>query len=66
LAERQLALAVELMGLKVDVIVTGDTTTLHAAKLATKDVPIVVAVFDEDPVSTGWTASGVQVATSLD
>jgi putative ABC transport system substrate-binding protein len=46
-------LASELMGLKPDVIVTGDTTTAVVAKQATKDIPIVAAVFTEDPIAAG-------------
>jgi putative tryptophan/tyrosine transport system substrate-binding protein len=47
------ALAVELTGLKMDIIVTGDTTTTLVAKQTTKDIPIVAAVFTEDPVAAG-------------
>jgi putative ABC transport system substrate-binding protein len=48
-AQRLPALAIELTGLKMDVIVTGDTTTTLIAKQATRDIPIVVAVFTQDP-----------------
>jgi putative tryptophan/tyrosine transport system substrate-binding protein len=51
--QRLLALAVELTGLKLDVIVMGDTTTTLIAEQATKDIPIVVAVFTEDPGGAG-------------
>jgi putative ABC transport system substrate-binding protein len=47
------ALAAELTGLRVDVIVTGDTATTVVAKKATKDIPIVAAVFTDDPVAAG-------------
>jgi putative tryptophan/tyrosine transport system substrate-binding protein len=47
-AQRLPALAVELTGLKVDVIVAGNTNTMLIAQQATKDIPIVVAVFTDD------------------
>jgi putative ABC transport system substrate-binding protein len=52
-AQRLPALAAELTGLRVDVIVAGDTTTTSAVKQATKDIPIVAAVFVDDPVASG-------------
>jgi putative tryptophan/tyrosine transport system substrate-binding protein len=52
-AERQSALAVELTGLKIDVIVTDDTSAAFVAELATKDIPIVVAEFNEESVPFG-------------
>ncbi|MGB9122042.1 MAG: ABC transporter substrate-binding protein [Candidatus Angelobacter sp.] len=55
-AERLLALAVELVGLNVDVIVTIDTPPTKAAKQATSTIPIVVAV-SADPVSAGLVES---------
>ena len=48
--------AAELVRLKVDVIVTSLTPTAEAAKLATSDIPIVMAAAG-DPVATGLIAS---------
>ena len=55
-AERLPALAVELVGLNVDVIVTVDTPPTKAAKQATSTIPIVVAV-SADPVGAGLVES---------
>ena len=44
------------MGLKVAVIVTGDTAPTRAAKEATSTIPIVMAQ-DNDPVANGVVAS---------
>jgi putative tryptophan/tyrosine transport system substrate-binding protein len=52
-AQRLPALAVELAGLRTDVIVAGEETTTLAAKQAAKDIPIVTAVFNSDPVTAG-------------
>jgi putative ABC transport system substrate-binding protein len=52
-AQRLPALAVELAGLRTDVIVAGEETTALAAKRAGKDIPIVTAVFNSDPVTAG-------------
>jgi putative tryptophan/tyrosine transport system substrate-binding protein len=52
-AKRLPALAVELTGLRMDVIVAVEETAALAAKQAAKDIPIVVAVFNSDPVATG-------------
>lgn len=52
-AQRLPALAAELAGLGVDVIVVGEETMALAAKQAAKDIPIVVAVFNSDPVAAG-------------
>jgi putative ABC transport system substrate-binding protein len=49
-------LAAELVHLKVDVIVTWFTPTTRAAKLATREIPIVMADTG-DPVGTGLVAS---------
>jgi len=49
-------LAAELVGLKVDVIITGGPTSNRAAKEATSSTPIVMA-FDNDPVGNGFVAS---------
>ena len=54
--ERLLALAAELVALKVDVIVVGGTVAAVAAKQATKTVPIVF-VSAVDPVTDGLVAS---------
>jgi putative ABC transport system substrate-binding protein len=50
------ALAAELVGLNVDVIVTVDTPPTQAAKQATSTIPIVIAV-SADPVGAGLVAS---------
>ena len=54
--ERLPALAAELVGLKVDVIVTGGPEPTRAAKEATSTIPIVMAQ-DTDPVGNGFVAS---------
>jgi putative ABC transport system substrate-binding protein len=51
------ALAAALTELKVDVIVAGDGTRAKAAKQATREIPIVVAAFTDDPVAAGLIAS---------
>jgi putative ABC transport system substrate-binding protein len=55
-SERLLALAAELVRLKVDVIVTGGGAATRAAKEATSTIPIVTAQ-DPDPVGNGFVAS---------
>ena len=50
------ALAVELVRLKVDVIVTAGPPATRAAKGATSTIPIVMG-FDNDPVGNGFVAS---------
>jgi putative tryptophan/tyrosine transport system substrate-binding protein len=50
------ALAIELVRLKVDLIVTGGTPAAKAAKAATKTIPIVFSV-GSDPVESGLVAS---------
>ena len=50
------ALATELVGLKVAVIVTGGAGPTRAAKEATSTIPIVMAQ-DNDPVASGVVAS---------
>ena len=45
-------LAAELVGLKVDIIVTGGNTATHAVKEATNTIPIVMR-YDGDPVRRG-------------
>jgi ABC-type uncharacterized transport system substrate-binding protein len=54
--DRLSALATELVGLKVAVIVTGGTGPTRAAKEATSTIPIVMAQ-DNDPVASGVVAS---------
>ncbi len=49
-------LAAELVGLKVDVIVTWGTPAARAARAATSEIPIVTAAV-VDPVGTGLVAS---------
>src|SRR6516165_5282864 len=51
------ALAATLTELKVDVIVAGDGTRAKAAEQATQEIPIVVAVFTDDPVAAGLITS---------
>jgi ABC-type uncharacterized transport system substrate-binding protein len=55
-SERHKEIAAELVRLKVDVIVTGGTTTAAAAKAATVGIPIVFAL-GADPVGSGLVAS---------
>jgi putative ABC transport system substrate-binding protein len=50
------ALAAELVGLKVDIIVAWSTSTARAAKQATNSIPIIAAVM-ADPVSDELVAS---------
>jgi putative ABC transport system substrate-binding protein len=50
------ALAAELVRLNVDVIVASETPAVHAAKQATREIPIVMAP-SGDPVGTGLIAS---------
>jgi putative tryptophan/tyrosine transport system substrate-binding protein len=52
-AQRLPALAVELVGLRMDVILAGEETAALAARQAAKDIPIVTAVFTADPVAAG-------------
>jgi putative ABC transport system substrate-binding protein len=54
--DRLPALAVELVGLKPDVILATGWDAIRAAKNATKIIPIVMA-FAEDPVGKGLVAS---------
>jgi len=54
--ERAKALAQELVGLKVDVIVANLTPAVQAAKEATSTIPIVMAAAG-DPVGTGFVKS---------
>ena len=57
--ERFLDLAAELVGLKVDVIVTWGTPAAKAAQHATSTIPIVMAAI-ADPVGSGLVASLAQ------
>jgi putative tryptophan/tyrosine transport system substrate-binding protein len=54
--ERLPALAVELVRLNVDVIVTGGDSEVRAARQATRTIPIVMAP-SGDPVRAGYVAS---------
>ena len=54
--DRVPALAAELVGLKVDIIVTSGPQATRPAKKATATIPIVMA-FDTDPVGNGFVAS---------
>ncbi len=54
--ERLPALAAELVRLKVDVIVTAGVPAILAAKEATSEIPIIMAVV-VDPIATGLVAS---------
>jgi putative tryptophan/tyrosine transport system substrate-binding protein len=47
------ALAAELVRLKVDIIITGGSPAIRAAKEATSVIPIVMG-FDGDPVENGF------------
>ena len=55
-ADRLPGLAAELVRFKVDLIVTGASTSTRAAKAATSTIPIVMAQ-DTDPVRNGFVAS---------
>jgi ABC-type uncharacterized transport system substrate-binding protein len=56
--DRYPALAAELVGLKVDLIlVAGGTTPIQAAKNATKTIPIVMTGTGLDPVKAGFVVS---------
>ena len=55
-SERLAEIAAELVRLKVDIIVTGGTAAVIAAKQATSVIPIVFGVAG-DPVGTGLVAS---------
>jgi putative ABC transport system substrate-binding protein len=50
-------LAAALTEMKVDIIVVGDGTTAKAAKQGTREIPIVAAVFSDDPVAAGLAVS---------
>src|SRR5439155_16099953 len=54
--DRLPALAVELVRLKVDIIVTGGGATTRAVKEATTTIPIVMTQ-DGDPIGNGFVAS---------
>jgi len=54
--DRVPALAAELVGLKLDIIVTGGPAATRSAKEATATIPIVMG-FDYDPVGSGLIAS---------
>ena len=50
-------LVAELLGFKVDCIVTGGVSLTRAAKQATDRIPIVMTTIDGDPVELGFVAS---------
>ena len=54
--ERLASLAAELIGRKVEIIVTPDTPSTRAAQVATSAIPIVMASVG-DPVASGFVAS---------
>jgi len=54
--DRLPALAVELVRLKVDVVLTGGPASTRSAKQATATIPIVMA-YDDDPIGSGFVAS---------
>jgi putative tryptophan/tyrosine transport system substrate-binding protein len=54
--DRLPALAAELVGLKVDVLITGGSAPTRAAQKVTSTIPIVM-VGDNDPVGSGFVAS---------
>jgi ABC-type uncharacterized transport system substrate-binding protein len=54
--DRLPTLAVELVRLKADIIITGGPTSNRAAKDATSTIPVVMA-YDNDPVGNGFVAS---------
>jgi len=56
-SERLPAMAAELIGLGVDVIVAASTPAIEAAREMTRTTPIVMDVSAEDPVSRGLVAS---------
>jgi ABC-type uncharacterized transport system substrate-binding protein len=63
-ADRLPLLAAALTEMKVDIIVVGDGTTAKVAKQATREIPIVAAVFTDDPVAAGLAvSSAIQGAT---
>ncbi|MET0541414.1 MAG: ABC transporter substrate-binding protein [Variovorax sp.] len=55
--DRLPALAAELVGLEVDLIVAGSAVAIRAAHGATTTIPIVMAFSGEDPVKSGFVAS---------
>jgi putative ABC transport system substrate-binding protein len=55
-ADRLPALAAELVGLKVDIIITAGPQVTRPAKEATSTIPIVMG-FDNDPIGNGFVAS---------
>jgi putative ABC transport system substrate-binding protein len=55
-SDRLPALAAELLGLKMDVIITTGSSATRAAKEATVTIPIIMAN-DSDPVGNGFVAS---------
>jgi putative ABC transport system substrate-binding protein len=62
--DRLPVLAAELVGLNVDVIVTGGNEAIRAAKNATSTIPVVMA-FGGDPVGSGFVASLARPAGNI-
>src|SRR5918999_1708654 len=50
--DRISTLVTELVQLKVDVLISGDSPAIRAAKQATKTIPVIM-VINQDPVATG-------------
>jgi len=55
--ERVPALAQELVGLKVDVIVLANEPALRAVTQATSTIPVVMSGYTDDPAAIGWIES---------
>ncbi len=55
--DRTAAMLAELVGLNVDLIVTGGAASALAAKKATRAIPIVAVILGEDPVASGLVSS---------
>src|SRR5262249_35849396 len=62
--DRLPALAAELVGLKIDVIVVGGTSAIHPVREATHTIPIVMASAG-DPVTDGFVASLARPAGNI-
>ena len=55
--DRLPSLASELVGLRVDAIVTGNDEATRAAKQATRTIPIVALLYNHDPIASGFIQS---------
>lgn len=55
--ERLDAMAADMVDQHVDVIVASSPAAIHAARVATRNIPIVMAFSGDDPVKTGIAAS---------